>query len=173
MPSKVSVAPIVKDHLATLRDASTGKPRLLDWLLVGGVPLAVGAVALARGFTLTSIADLGAMVAVLAGLLFALVIFVFQLRLQVAHDPRVHKDSVVVPLIDELFANVMYAVVVGLVDAALVMLAANTRVVDSAGTLQAVNVWWSAGIAVVTAHWLLTILMCLKRTRSAYARLAV
>lgn len=99
------------------------------------------------------------------GLLFALVIFVFQLRLQVTSDPRLTQAEMLKDNIDALFSNVMYGILVGLCGVASAMAAAMTM-----GTLQ-------LGLFVftifVTLHWLAIVLLSVRRTLRAYQALSV
>jgi len=78
-------------------------------------------------FRVTIIGDLIAGFAVLAGFLFGLVIFVFQLRLGMSSDPRVQSKLALPRLVDELFSNVLYAVGVAFFLILLTVLAAATE----------------------------------------------
>jgi hypothetical protein len=172
MSSKMSVGPVVRDHFATLSSSKSVSARWRDYSLAVGVPVLVGVAALIFHWQLASIGEIATTVSILAGLLFALVIYVFQLRIDVAHDPRIANDGIVARLLDELFSNVLYAVLVGLASAVVVMIAANTRTQTDNG-LDAVNPWWTAAVLAIVTHLIMTIFMCLKRTRSAYHRLSV
>lgn len=168
--SKFSVLPLLAAHFDTLRDASTGKARPADYIQLYGLPIAVGATTVLTGFQLQGVGELLAGIAILGSLLFGLVIFVIQLRLQMTSDPRVGQRTT--ELVDELFANVTYAVLVGLVATAVTMAAAASRVPDAKGDLGALNPWWTGAVAALTIHLLLMIGMALKRVHSAYQQLA-
>ena len=112
--------------------------------------------------------DLIAGFAVLAGFLFALVIFVFQLRLNVVRDPRVQSKRNLPELIDQLFRNVLYAVVVSFVLTIVAIVAAATEPAPGVG----VHPVWSGVVTVVTVHLLAVVWMCVSRTRTAYLELS-
>lgn len=170
--SKFSVLPLVSDHLSTLQDQRTNRWRLRDWLELYGLPVLAAVASCWAGVTLQGIGDVVGGLAILAGFLFALVIFVFQLRLQVTHDPRVAPQGRLPRLLDELFANVSYAVLVGLATAVLAVAVSATRTADpKTGNLPAVNRWWSAVLVLLVAHLMLLIAMALRRTRAAYREL--
>ncbi|WBQ05970.1 hypothetical protein [Kribbella sp. CA-293567] len=154
-----------------MTDVRSGDYRRRDLLVFLGMPLGLAAVSVFCGGELPSAGDLIQGVSILTGLLFALVIFVFQLRLQVGSDDRIGPVSRIAILIDELFANVLYAVVVGLVTTAIVVLAGASVGPESDGDAASVNRWWTGGVVLTCSHLLLTIAMCLKRTRAAYADL--
>ncbi|GAA2839607.1 hypothetical protein [Kribbella solani] len=169
--SKASLFPVIGDHYRTMTDVRSGDYRRRDLVMFLGVPLALASASAIYGAELPTAGDLIQGVSILTGLLFALVIFVFQLRLQVSLDDRIGPVSRIAILIDELFANVLYAVVVGLVTTAVVVVAGASVGPDSGEGAAPVNRWWTAGVVLVCAHLLLTIAMCLKRTRAAYSDL--
>ncbi|HSY16155.1 MAG TPA: hypothetical protein VK816_09225, partial [Jatrophihabitantaceae bacterium] len=79
---------IVADHYGTFTDVH-GKQLVSDWVEMLGLPVvAFGAIAWPK-VELHDIADLVVGVSILSGLLFGLLVYVFQLRLQLASDPRV------------------------------------------------------------------------------------
>jgi len=168
MTSKVAVWPLVTDHLGTLRDARTSRLRFLDF---GGqflLPLVVGIVAPLVGARLHDAGQVIAGAAVLAGFSFGLAVYVFQLRMDAARDPRIPRGSKLHELLDELFANVRYSILVGLLAVALAT--AGVAFHDSAEPL---NGWWTGAIIVLCVHFGLTILMCLKRLGAAYRKLTI
>lgn len=172
MSSKFSVMPLIGDHLGTLQDDRTRTWRWQDWAVLYGLPLAAAVPMAVYGVELQGIGEVVGGLSILAGFLFGLVIFVFQLRLQVTHDPRVAPQGRLPRLLDQLFANVSYAVLVGLVTAAAAIAASATRSVNPAtGDLMAVNRWWSAALVYLFAHLLLLLAMALRRTRAAYREL--
>lgn len=165
--SKYTVGPIIKDHIHTLVDARTGKHRKRDYVLPFGIPVVVAVTMFAFDVHLRSQAEIIAGVAILSGLLIALVIFVFQLRLQVAQDPRMLKGSLVTTLLDQLFANVNYAAVIGLLTTVVTVVAAVMAGGASLGRFM------SAAVAGLGLHLILTIGMCMKRIRAAYRELTI
>lgn len=166
MASKASVVPAVRAHYDTLRDDRTKKIRLLDIALFAGMPILTGSALWLFDFRLKDTASVLAGLAVFTALLFGLVIFVFQLRVQIKSDGRDHVRPRIAVLIDETFANVTYSVIVGIATTVVGLVAA--AIADKeAGAPD----WISALLAALGLHLVLTILMCLKRVNSAYQQL--
>lgn len=168
MASKASVLPAVKAHYDTLRDARTGSIRKLDYVLFAGVPIALGGGIWWIGFRLNDIGSVLAGLAVFTALLFGLVIFVFQLRIQIKDDGRDRDRPRLAEMVDETFSNVTYSVIVGIITTTCGLIAAGV-----ADTVTGAPVWISAVLVALSTHLLLTILMCLKRIHSAYQQLKV
>ena len=172
MTAKSSVRGIVVDHLDTLRDARTHRISLLDILIQFGGPLALGICVPLFGVRLVDVGQVIAGIAVLAGFTFGLLVFVFQLRLQLASDPRVIGTNLR-ELIDQLFTNVAYAVLVGLACVALAVAFVSLRhgpLAASQGAAALGSI--STGVLVASAsHFLLTLAMCTKRAYRAYQRI--
>jgi len=94
-------------------------------------------------------------------------VFIFQLRIDMVGDKRLDADDF--ELVNESFHNVMWAILVGLVVAILLIVG------EAAGAL-AVPVWGealTATVVVLSTHFLLVIAMCMKRLRRAYERVAM
>lgn len=172
MPTKTSVREIVVDHLDTLRDARTHRVSVLDLLIQFGLPLLLGTGLPLAGFRLVDVGQVIAGLAVLAGFTFGMLVFVFQLRLQVATDPRVVGTNLR-QLIDQLFTNVAYALLTGLVCVTLAVAFVSVRQATSpTAELVAVLRAVSTGVLVTaTTHFLLTLAMCTKRAYRAYQRI--
>lgn len=168
MSSKLSVSKLVTDHWSTLRDGRTERPRRRDFVVHYGAPVAIAGTATLLGARLHDAEQMIAGAAVLAGFSFALAVYVFQLRLEVARDPRVPAGDPLVDLVDELFANVTYSVLAGL--AVVGLAAAATSFAPPQASLGA---WWTFVIAASALHYVITLLMCLKRLRIAYVRLTI
>lgn len=114
------------------------------------------------------VSELSAGFAVLAGFLFALVIFVFQLRQSIRREPGVPRKRLLTTLIDQLFASVLYSVVVSFVLIAMTVAGAITEPHDDKGNPAGLSPWLSAAIVLVCVHLLAVVWMCIKRTRRAY-----
>ncbi|SOC53543.1 hypothetical protein SAMN05660748_4490 [Blastococcus aggregatus] len=170
--TKFSVGPVISDHLGTLEDERTHTARWQDWAMLYGLPAAAGAPLAIWNVQLQGIGEVVGGLAILAGFLFGLVVFVFQLRLQVTADPRVAPQGLLPRLLDQLFANVSYAVLVGFMTVGVSIAASATRSLDAkTGDLMAVNRWWSAVLVLLFAHLMLLLAMSLKRLRRAYQEL--
>jgi hypothetical protein len=163
MSHKSSPGPIVVDHLDTFRNAGTGKRSLLDFAIQLGIPVVIAILSAFAGYRATDIGAFLGGVAVFAALLFALVVFVFQLRITAGNDPIASERVNLLKLLDELFANVSYAVLVGLVTTCLGIVA-----IWVGHDKDGAPVWVSCLLIGTVTHLVLTILMCLKRIHSAY-----
>lgn len=168
MASKASALPAVRAHFNTLRDDRTGAVRPLDIAVFVGLPAIAGLGIWFSGFRMRDIAAVLAGLAVFTALLFGLVIFVFQLRVQIKDDGRDLARPRISTLIDETFANVTYSVVVGLATTVVAVIAAAI----AQGT-DGTPSWISGILAAMGLHLVLTILMCLKRIYSAYEQLKI
>ncbi|MFE3105974.1 hypothetical protein [Nocardia tengchongensis] len=165
MSSKLSVLPTVRAHFDTFRDNANDAWHFWDYATFVGAPLAVGAVSAWRRIQLADVSGFLAGLAVFAALLFGLVVFVFQLRLQL-RSTGVSATSTLARLVDQLFYNVNYAVVIGVGTTAVGIVAVHLANKNSA------PVWISALLTGLGLHLTLTILMCVKRVHSAYRILA-
>lgn len=177
---------MIWDHLATLRGVRGG---FLWWQIVAqfGLPIAVGIVVWQAGFRITIMGDLIAGFSVLAGFLFGLVIFVFQLRLGMTADPRVQNKALLPTLVDQTFSNVLYAVLVSFALIAATVAAAATEprtepvIVPAAvaggspsleaGVALGLEPWVSGVVIGLAVHLLAVVGMCLSRMRRAYIEL--
>ncbi|GJO05417.1 hypothetical protein NJB18091_45040 [Mycobacterium marinum] len=154
----------VRDHYATLVDQNhPDRPYWPDYVVLLGVPIVTGTL---TGCITKQPRDMAAFiggVAVFTALLFALVIYLFQLRMQLLENPNVPRDGKLATFIDQVFANVSYAVVVGVVTTAISMAVAMTT--PDSGHINR----FCAGLVVgLGAHLMLVVLMCIKRLRAAY-----
>ena len=166
MASKASIAPAVRAHYNTLRDDRDGSIRLWDLVLFVGVPIVVGVGLFCADFRMKDIASILAGLAVFTALLFGLVIFVFQLRVQIKSDGKDQERPRVAVLVDETFANVTYSVIVGVITTVVAVVAAAISHEDAGAPR-----WICALLAGLGLHLVLTILMCLMRIHSAYQQL--
>ena len=166
MTSKASVIPAVRAHFDTLRDDRTGKVRRVDYVLFVGLPVTAASAAWYFDFRMKDMASALAGLAVFTALLFGLVIFVFQLRIQIKNDGREREHPRLVRLVDETFSNVTYSVVIGLATTVVGMIAASVAEKEVGAP-----VWITVILVLLGTHLVLTILMCLKRIHSAYQQI--
>lgn len=160
---------VVGDHYATYQGAY-GRTLWRTALLQVLLPTIVGALVGSFEVHLRGSSELIAGVSVLAGLLFALVIYVFQLGLEIdrsvkALPPRLPR------LVDELFRNVLYAVVASVVLLVVLIVARQFEEVGSAGTVSGLPVVWSVAVSMLGVHLIAVVGQCVKRTRRAYIEL--
>lgn len=162
---------VVTDHLATLRGVG-GRVLWAQVTLQLVLPIVAGAAVIYFSVRLAIVGELIAGSAVIAGLLFGLVIFIFQLRLGLTTDPRVQSKTAVPELIDQLFSNVLYAVVASFAFVIAAVLFAALEPVDiKTGDALGLEPWMSAVLVVLGLHLLAVIYMCIRRTRRAYLEL--
>lgn len=172
MSSKLSPAAILADQVDTWRDHRTGRLSLTDVASMVGIPLAVGGLMFWRDLRVIEFGQVLAGVAILTGFAFGLLVFVFQLRLESRRDGSAQSGGILAELLNELFTNLAYACVVGLalVTLTLVVGALGPVLPTDAEVATQLGRWPSAIVSVVGVHFLLTLLMCLKRTYLAFDR---
>lgn len=172
MSSKFSLLPILRDQFATLTDAKTGHPRFDDYAaLIGAPALAAASVVVAR-WHMSIVGEFLTALAIITALLFAMVIFIFQLRLHMGDREVLERTpATTVELVDELFSNVCYAIVIGFVTIAVTLFGAALRPTDATGGPGPIGVVWTAAIIFLVVHFVLVLAMCMKRLASAYRKL--
>ena len=164
---KASLWRVPADHFSSLYDHRSSRP---DWPGIAAqvlLPLFGGAATWRLGAKITDIGGAVSGISIVAGLLFTMAVFLFQLRITLDNDRRLGEDDFA--LVDECMANTLWAILWG------VTLAVYLIVCD-AGKWICNNSWGPAltGIAVAgTVHFMLVIGMCLKRLRRAYERIAM
>lgn len=161
MTTKTNVWPVITDHIDTLVDyQGTREPRvsIRDISIQYALPVAAGSIcALAvRGPLVVDGILSGA--AILTAFSFGLAVFAFQLRTSTTGV----KGSRRLRLLDEFFANVLYSVVVGLTWSLILMLLSAVQV--SGAWARAAN----ALLVTLGLHYLIVMLMCIKRLRATY-----
>lgn len=166
MSSKWSVTDVVKDHYATFVDAGTGRPMVTDYLGMVAAPIAAGVLLAWRGVELRSLGDLLAGVGIFVAALFAAQMQTFALAQRLTDDPRLAGQRRLAQVLDELEANLSYAVLVGLAGLVVLMSAAALHDEEHAASR-----WWTLAVAAILGHLLLTTFMALKRTRYVYSEL--
>lgn len=164
---KASLWKVPADHFSTLYDNRTRRP---DWWGIAAqalLPLAAGAATWKLRAKIGDVGDAVSGISIVAGLLFAMAVFLFQLRITLGNDKRLGEDDFA--LVDECMANTLWAILWGLALAVYLIVCGAGKWIgnDSLGP-------WLTGIAVGgMVHFLLVIAMCLKRLRRAYERIAM
>lgn len=163
---KSSVVGIVKGHFKTLRDARTGRIRVRDFFWQIGLPIACGIACALYRWRLPDASNAIVGISIVAALMCAMAALIFQIRLDLNKIPVTEKRDII--LIDEVFANVMWAILMGLA------LALYLIVIDAVGLLNestAAIIATSIAVA-LCAHFALVIGMCLKRFQRSYEKIA-
>lgn len=163
MTAKWSVRLLIKDQLDTFVSERTRRPWIPDYLAFFVVPIAVGVASFLFHVRIRDADGILAGVAILTGLLFALIIHVFTLGLRITDDPRISDQSRTSRLVDQLQANVMYSVLAGIAATIALGIGVSTTVPGIR-----IGRWMSAVLVTLLAHLILNLLMILKRMRSAY-----
>lgn len=164
---KASLWRVPTDHFSTLYNNQTDSH---DWRGIAAqalLPLICGAATWKLGAKITDVGGAVSGISIVAGLLFAMAVFLFQLRITLHNDKRLGEDDFA--LVDECMANTLWAILWGVTLAVYL-------IVCGAGKWIGSDSWGPAltGIAVAgTVHFLLVIGMCLKRLRRAYERIAM
>ncbi len=163
---KSSVIGIAKGHFRTLRDARTGRIRKHDLVWQIGLPVACGIACALCKWHLNDASNAIVGISIVAALMCAMAALIFQIRLDLDKAPVAEKRDV--ELIDEVFANVMWAILMGLV------LALYLIVVDAMGLFNenAPAIIVSSIAVALCAHFVFVVGMCLKRFQRSYERIA-
>lgn len=164
---KASLWRVPVDHFSTLYNNRTGRPDWRGIAVQAFIPLATGAASWKLGAKIGDVGNAVSGISIVTGLLFAMAVFLFQLRITLDKDKRLGEDDFA--LVNECMANTLWAILWG-------MILAVYLIVCDAGKW--IGNDWSGplltGIAVSgTVHFLLVIAMCLKRLRRAYERIAM
>lgn len=154
------IRPAVCANLRSLRDRNTGRIRRGDVLIVFIFPVAIGTICGYFALFPRDANPLLTIISILAGLSFALAVFVFELRLTAS--TKYSRGSSVLELIDRFFNSVLYSVITGIASA---LLCFGTTVTVLDGIVFRVL---SGLAAAVTAHYIVTLFISLNRLRKAY-----
>lgn len=155
---KADIRPIISDYARSMREPSSKSIAFADVTVFVTLPLFAGVVAGYAG------RDIGpgllTVVSILAGLSFALAVFIFDLRLNASK--QFDRTSYVLRSIDALFKRTLYSVAVGVTTA---ILGGVLQMVESQSLL---GRFGTATMATLTIHYLMVLFMCLRGLRAAY-----
>lgn len=164
---KASLWSVPANHFRTLYDNRTGRP---DWWAIvwqAILPLGAGVTVWKLGARMAEVGAAVSGISIVSGLLFAMAVFLFQLRITLGSDKRLGEGDFV--LVDECMANTLWAILWGLALALFLIVGDAGKWIGGDGTGPVLT-----GIAVAaTVHFLLVIGMCLKRLRRAYERIGM
>lgn len=172
---KLSLWRIPRDHFLTLRNGRTGKIHVPDYLMQLGIPLAVSAFAWFLDFRLVTVDNAVAGISIVSGLLFAVVVFLFQLRTSLPNNPLIIDSDL--ELLDEIMFNCLWAMLWGLLLVFFLVVVGSTEWVGAPASLEPNEETLSRVISCVSiaagGHLLMVLTMCLKRIHRAYERIAM
>lgn len=160
--SKYSLIALVRDHYDTLRDYDTQQIMLSDYLVCLGIPTVAAGVGWWTGARANHVPEVLAAVAILTGLIFSAFSQGFDLR---GATSKMNSDAArpTIHLIDQLRANVSYAVLLGIILTAILGCAAMFGDTDKPLPMAP-----SLVVIFLGTQMLLTIFMVLKRVRAVY-----
>ncbi|MFD1722404.1 hypothetical protein [Amnibacterium endophyticum] len=161
-------------HWSTLRNATNGRFLWREIALQVVAPVVIAGAALVGHVRINDASAVTNGASILSGFLFGLGLYVFQLRVQIAHDPQAPDQPrrVLLPrLIDELFVNVLWAVLVSFALTFTALAVGATQGHDKSGTVIPTSPLVTAGLVLLASHLLAVVLMCIRRTRRAYIEL--
>lgn len=162
MLQSVSMRSIVRHHIDGFRDPSTGTVRVPDLVLHYGLPAVVG---LTWGLVGPSNAGMGnfiAGLAILTGLFLSLLVYIFQLRLDLEERVDHQRSTRLLPLVDGLFHNTVYAALV---------CGTTTFTAVAADITNVLSRCLDALTIALGCHVALTALMVVRRAHAAYLEL--
>ncbi|MFD8349489.1 hypothetical protein ACFV1X_11165 [Streptomyces coelicoflavus] len=157
----IDLIPIVKDHFNTLRSHSTNRIMWSEVMFFYGAPVLLGGVSCALGWKIGGVGNILASFAILAGLLFNLLVLLFDVAAKARQAGGPGSQNVRLKLAKQMQANVTYALLTALV-------AAGILGVASGMGMEKVNRWLSGILLILFAHFTLTLLMIMRRIRSAF-----
>lgn len=173
MSAKWDVSDIVSAHFDTLRDATTGKWRRRDYAGLLGIPLLVASAAVIFHLKLYDVSKLLGGIGVFTALLFGMVGNVFTLYLRVRRDERLSPYDPLIADVRELFANVSWAVLVGLSLITFMVVASSTQPPAMPGkTAVPLGPVWAAVLSFLFVHLVMCVLMALNRLWLAHVKIA-
>ncbi|MET7886200.1 hypothetical protein [Streptomyces avermitilis] len=157
----IDLIPIVKDHFNTLRSHSTNRVMWSEVAFFYGTPVILGGVSCTLGWKIGGVGNILASFAILAGLLFNLLVLLFDVAAKALQAGGPGSQNVRLKLAKQMQANVTYALLTALA-------AAGILGVASGMGMEKVNRWLSGILLILFAHFTLTLLMIMRRIRSAF-----
>lgn len=161
--SKFSPLALVWEHYATLRDYETGRVGLTDYLVYLGIPLLGVSIGWWTGAQANNVPEVLAASAIFTGLIFNVFVLLFDLTSKADSGTHSAHGQTAVDLVEQLRANVSYAVLVGIMLTGLLGIAAMfgdiSRPLPPIPTLI---------VIFLGTQMLLTVFMILKRIRAIY-----
>lgn len=157
---KADIGAIFSDHFRTLRSNQSGNLLWYDLVLFYGIPIVPALYALKYDWKVTAVDNILASLALMAGLLFNLLILIFDTAVRIKDstgDFARHRRK----LVRELQSNVTYALLVAIVSSTLL------GGISLAGLMKA-GLPWSPMVLAILAHFVLTLLLILKRVRRLF-----
>ena len=160
--SKFSLIDLVTDHYKTLRNYSTGRASVGDYMIYVAVPAACGILVAVLGARADNLPEVLSAAAILTGLIFNSYVLLFDLTMRVSDRTDPARMGEVMRVAGELRANISYAVLVGIV------LTTGLGGVVMLSDYNELPIPITVSVVFLAAQLLLTIFMILKRIRALY-----
>lgn len=160
MSNKVNISDIIRDHLRTLRNESANRVSAIDYVTFFGLPVFFAILSWAYGFKISgeSIPTLITALSIFAGLLINVLVLIYTVSQNVETlTSKRGKEDVEneKKFLREIFANISYSVLICLVSVVLLLI-----LIWLPSNL---SVTFSATIVALTLHFVLTLMMAVKR----------
>jgi hypothetical protein len=163
-PGKFSVFGLVQDHYNTFRNYRSGKFSPADFIVYLGTPTLSGTVSWLLSLKANNVPEVLSAVAILTGLIFGVFVLIFDLSMRASETRESSQREKITKLVEELRANVSYAVLLGLVLTGIISSIAMFKPDDKSP----IGIQLTAVIIFLGVQLLLTILMILKRVRATF-----
>ncbi|MER5654278.1 hypothetical protein ABT076_14835 [Streptomyces sp. NPDC002131] len=157
----IDLVPIIKDHFQTLRSHATNQVMWGEVAFFYGAPVLLGALGIFLNWKVQGVGNILAAFAILAGLLFNLLVLLFDVAAKAAEAGGLGAQNARLKLAKQLQANVTYALLIALA-------ASGILGVASGMGMEKINRWLSSVLVVLLTHFLLTLFMIMRRIRSAF-----
>ncbi|MEU5078167.1 MULTISPECIES: hypothetical protein [Streptomyces] len=157
----IDLVPIIKDHFQTLRSHATNQVMWGEISFFLGAPVLLGAFGAFLDWKVKGVGNILAAFAILAGLLFNLLVLLFDVAAKAAQAGGLGPQNVRLKLAKQLQANVTYALLMALG-------AAGILGVASGMGMEKINRWLSSILVALLTHFILTLFMIMRRIRSAF-----
>ncbi|MFF9701615.1 hypothetical protein [Streptomyces griseofuscus] len=162
MTTMIDLTPIAKDHFNSLRSHATGKIMWKQVAFFYGLPVLLASAGCSFSWKISGVDNILAAFAILTGLLFNLLVLLFDVAAKAAEGVGGTTDqNARLKLAKHLQANVTYALLVALVATTILGVCAGMD-------MDKLNRWASGAVLLFLSHFMLTLLMILKRIRSAF-----
>jgi hypothetical protein len=161
LPSKIDIGPIIRSHWATLRNEDTGDFSMEDLFVFYTVPLLAALFQALFDLRISGLSTVLTALALLVGLLFNLLVLIFDLTSRMTRAELIDSTNDHVRLLKETQANTAYALLLGLVIVTVLGAA-------SLSASKELPLWISCLLGGLIIHFVLTLLMVLRRIRSAF-----
>ncbi|MEV4382550.1 hypothetical protein [Streptosporangium sp. NPDC049644] len=170
---RLGIRDLIRDHFNTLYEFGPGGRSYTSWTditLFYVFPALVGISCWIADLKLYVSDVLLGGVAILTGFLFGLLVHVFSVGVKVSDDSRYGSGDRLPVLIDELRANVSYSCAVGLIIT--LLLVVPVAFVEPEMLEKGLNPGLAGLFSTLFIHLILTLLMVIRRIRSAYKVMA-